>query len=159
MQEIVHQLGELFLQAVPTVLIVFLFYFILRSLFFGPLLKVMNERDARTTGAQKAAEAAQEAVRNKTQQFQDALKKARNEVYAAQEGVRKKLLEARNAQIKVARASAAEEVRVARERIAGEVAAARREVESSASQLAAEIAGKILEVRPFPPATPAREAR
>ena len=54
MQEIVRQLGELFLQAVPTVLIILLFYFILRAIFFKPLLKVMAERDARTVGAQKA---------------------------------------------------------------------------------------------------------
>src|SRR5260370_6139 len=33
MQAIVHQLGELFLQAVPTVLIILLFYFILRAAF------------------------------------------------------------------------------------------------------------------------------
>ena len=58
MQEIVHQLGELFLQAVPTVLIVLAFYLILRFLFFKPLLSVMAERDARTVGARKAAEAA-----------------------------------------------------------------------------------------------------
>ena len=48
MQEMVHQLGELFLQAVPTVLIILVFYFILRALFFKPLLKVMAERDVRT---------------------------------------------------------------------------------------------------------------
>ena len=56
MQEIVRQLGELFLQAVPTVLIILLFYFILRAIFFRPLLAAMAERDARTVGAQKAAE-------------------------------------------------------------------------------------------------------
>ena len=55
MQEIVHQLGELFLQAVPTVLIVLAFYVMLRALFFKPLLAVMAERDARTVGARKAA--------------------------------------------------------------------------------------------------------
>jgi hypothetical protein len=48
MQAIVHQLGELFLQAVPTVLIVLVFYFLLRALFFKPLLGVMAEREART---------------------------------------------------------------------------------------------------------------
>src|SRR6266853_427963 len=57
MQAIVHQLGELFLQAVPTVLIILLFYFILRALFFKPLLAVTAERDSRTAGAEKAAEA------------------------------------------------------------------------------------------------------
>jgi len=43
---IVHQLGELFLGAVPTVLLILIFYFILKSLFFKPLLAVMAEREA-----------------------------------------------------------------------------------------------------------------
>jgi len=60
--EILRQLGELFLQAVPTVLIILVFYFILRGLFFRPLLKVMAEREARTIGARKAAERAQQAA-------------------------------------------------------------------------------------------------
>src|ERR1700723_3814326 len=65
MHEIVRQLGELFLQAVPTVLIILLFYFILRAIFFKPLLAVMAERDARTVGAQKAAELAQAAAKER----------------------------------------------------------------------------------------------
>ena len=68
MQAIGHQLGELFLQAVPTVLIILLFYFILRAIFFKPLLAVMAERDARTVGAQKASEAAQVAASEKVKQ-------------------------------------------------------------------------------------------
>jgi len=77
MQVIGHQLGELFLQAVPTVLIILLFYIILRAIFFKPLLAVMAERDARTAGAQKAAEAAQAAAAEKVKQYQEALKKPR----------------------------------------------------------------------------------
>src|SRR5207244_1337185 len=46
--EIVHQLGELFLQAVPTVLIVLLFYLFLRANFFKPLERVMTARLERT---------------------------------------------------------------------------------------------------------------
>lgn len=157
MQQIAQQLGELFLQAVPTVIIVFLFYLMLRSLFFGPLLRVMAERDARTRGAQKAAEAAQAAAAEKTKQYQDALREARTQVYAEQDAARRKLLEERNAQLKDARARAADEVRLAKQRIAGEFAAARRDVEAASSQLAAEIARRMLESRP--PATPAREAR
>ena len=63
---IVHQLGELFLGAVPTVLLILIFYFILKSLFFKPLLAVMAEREARSIGAQKAAEAAQSGCRGKS---------------------------------------------------------------------------------------------
>jgi len=53
MTDLVRQIGELFLRAVPVALIVLIFYFILRTVFFQPLLKVMAERDARTLGARK----------------------------------------------------------------------------------------------------------
>src|SRR5438876_10751815 len=100
MQAIVHQLGELFLQAVPTVLIILLFYFILRAVFFKPLLAVMAERDSRAVGAQKAAEAAQAGAAQKVKQYQEALRQARGQVYAEQEAARKKLLDERAAQIR-----------------------------------------------------------
>jgi len=157
MQVIGHQLGELFLQAVPTVLIILLFYFILRALFFKPLLAVMAERDARTAGAQKAAEAAQAAAAEKVKQYQEALKQARGQVYAEQEAARKKLLDERAAQLKEARAKASAEVSAAKERITGELAAARREVEATVSQLSAEIARRILQAPRL--GSPAREAR
>jgi F-type H+-transporting ATPase subunit b len=157
MEVIGHQLGELFLQAVPTVLIMLLFYFILRAIFFKPLLAVMAERDSRTVGAQKAAEAAQVAAAEKVKQYQEALKQARGQVYAEQEAARKKLLEERAAQLKEARAKASAEVSAGKERVAGELAAARRDVESTVSQLSAEIARRILQAPR--PGTPAREAR
>src|SRR5215467_14393613 len=106
MQGIVGQLGDLFLQAVPTVLIIFLFYFILRTIFFKPLLKVMTEREARTTGAQKAAEVAQAAAAEKIKQYQEALKQARAKVYAEQETARKKVLDERAELVKQARVKA-----------------------------------------------------
>jgi F-type H+-transporting ATPase subunit b len=158
MQDIVHQLGELFLQAVPTVLIVLAFYLILRSLFFKPLLQVMAERDSRTAGARKAAEAAQAAAAEKVKQYQDALKQARAQVYGEQDAARKKLLDERAALLKAARTTAAAEVAAGKERVAGELAAARREVEATVAQLSAEIARRLLQTPPRPGA-PAREAR
>src|SRR5277367_1132295 len=143
MQEIVHQLGELFLQAVPTVLIILLFYFILRTIFFKPLLKVMAERDARTVGAQKAAVAAQASSAEKARQYQDALKHARAQVYAEQEAARKKVLDERAEVIKEARTAATKQVAAAKEQIGTEFAAARREIEKTVGQLSAEIARRI----------------
>lgn len=157
MQAIVHQLGELFLQAVPTVLIILLFYFILRAIFFKPLLAVMAERDARTVGAQKASEAAQTAAADKVKQYQEALRQARGQVYAEQEAARKKLLDERAAQIKEARTRASGEVNAAKARVAAELAAARRDVESTVAQLSAEIARRILQAPPS--SSPARETR
>src|SRR6202048_5431192 len=100
MQEIVHQIGELFLQAVPTSVILLLFYFVLRGLFFKPLLKIMAEREARTAGAQKEAEAAQAAAAEKIKQYQDALRPARARVYSEEEEGRQKILDARVATLK-----------------------------------------------------------
>jgi F-type H+-transporting ATPase subunit b len=153
MQSIGHQLGDLFLQAVPTVVIILLFYFILRAIFFKPLLQVMAEREARTIGAQKAAEAAQTAAAEKVGEYQESLKQARGIVYAEQEAVRNKLLEERANQVKEARTKATEEVNLAKQRVAGELAAASIEVKSVAGQLSAEIAQRLL---PLPPRSGSR---
>lgn len=158
MPSIGHQLGELFLGAAPTVLIILIFYFILRALFFQPLLKVMAERDARTVGAQKAAEAAEAAAAEKVKQYQEALKQARGGVYAEQEAARKKLLDERAAQLKDARTKASGEVTQAKQRAAKELRTARRDVEASVPQLSAEIARRILQAPPRPGASP-REPR
>jgi F-type H+-transporting ATPase subunit b len=158
MQEIGHQLGELFLGAVPTVLIILLFYFILRALFFKPLLRVMAERESRTAGAQKAAGEAQVAAAERVKQYQEALLRARGQVYAEREAAQKKLLDERAAQLKEARAKASGEVTAAKERVAGELAAAWREVEATVAQLSEEIARRLLETPPRP-GPPAREAR
>lgn len=158
MQDIVGQLGELFLQAVPTVLIIFLFYFILRAIFFKPLLKVMAEREARTVGAQKAAEVAQAAAAEKVKQYEDALKQARARVYGEQEAARTKLLDERAELVKAARAKATAEIAGAKARIAGELAAARRDLDATVWQLAAEIVSRIMQAPPRPN-SPRREAR
>lgn len=156
MGEMGHQLGELFLGAVPTVLILFVFYVVLRFLFFQPLLAVMAEREARTAGAQKAAEAAQAAAAEKIKQYQNALRQARTKLYAEQEAARKKLLDERAALLKASRNLASNEVSAAKEKVAQELAAAQRELEAGVPQLAAEIARRVLE---SPSAPTPREAR
>jgi F-type H+-transporting ATPase subunit b len=149
---------ELFFQVVPIVLILLVFYAVLRVLFFKPLLKVIAEREARTIGAQKAAEEAQKAAAEKVKRYQDALKQARTEIYVEQEGARKKVLDERAAQLKEARAKTASTVNAERERIAAEVLAARREIESSITQFAALVARRVLQST-RPPSAPSRESR
>ena len=158
MPDLVHQLGELFLGAVPVALIVLAFYLVMRSLFFQPLLKVMAERDARTLGAQKSAEAAQAAAAEKIRQYQEALKQARAKVYTEQEAARKKLMEERAAFLKEARAKATAEVNAAKQGSEKEFAAAKKDLEATAVQLSVEIARRVLQA-PNAPGSPATEAR
>jgi len=158
MPDLVHQLGELFLGAVPVALIVLVFYLVLRSLFFQPLLRVMAERDARTLGAQKSAEAAQAAAAEKIRQYQEALKQARAKVYAEQEAARKKLMEERAAFLKEARAKASAEVNAAKQGVETEFSAAKKDLGSTAPQLSVEIARRVLQT-PSAPGSPASGAR
>jgi F-type H+-transporting ATPase subunit b len=149
---------ELFFQVVPIVLILLVFYAVLRVLFFKPLLKVIAEREARTIGAQKAAEAAQKAAAEKVKQCQDALKQARTEIYVEQEAARKKVLDERAALLKQARAKTSDMVKAQRERIGAEVLAARPEIEAGITQFAALVARRVLQST-RPPSPPARESR
>jgi F0F1-type ATP synthase membrane subunit b/b' len=147
--EILHQLGELFLEAVPTVVIVLLFYFFLRWAFFTPIQKAMAERSAKIEGARAEAAAAEAEAKQELDSYNDALRKARGEIYAQQEEARKVVLDERARLLKAMRARAQEDVTAAKKRIASEFAAARQEVELQTPALASEIARGILE-KPSP---------
>jgi F0F1-type ATP synthase membrane subunit b/b' len=143
--EILRQLAELFLQAVPTVVIVFLFYLFLRWAFFTPIQRAMAERDAKIEGARReAAELEAEAVRE-LQEYNERLRKVRAEIYAEQEAARQAALDERARLLKAMRSRALEEVVAAKKKIADELTAASREVALQTDSLAAEIVRTILE--------------
>jgi F0F1-type ATP synthase membrane subunit b/b' len=158
--EILNQLGELFLAAVPTVILVFLFYLFLRWSFFGPMERVLSERHKRAEGARQEAEASRMAVHEKLRVYNDALRKARGEMFAEQETARRRVLEERQAAVTAARLAAQQELQVAKKALAAEVEAARMQLEQSSGTLAGEIAEAILTGGPSGPGRPRRgEAR
>ena len=149
--EIVNQLGELFLAAVPTVIIVFLFYLFMRWSFFRPLQRVLSERRKRAEGAKSEAEASRVLANEKRRFYNEALKKARAEIFAEQETLRRRTLDERQAKINAARASAQSGLQEAKKDIATEVKAARVEMEQSSGDLANDIAEAILAGMPSGP--------
>jgi F0F1-type ATP synthase membrane subunit b/b' len=149
--EIVNQLGELFLAAVPTVIIVLLFYLFLRWSFFKPMGRVLSERHKRAQGARIEAEASRVAVHEKLRSYNDALKKARVEIFAEQESQRRRTLDERQATINAARATAQGALQEAKKGIATDVEGARAELERSSGALANDIAEAILAGRPSGP--------
>jgi F-type H+-transporting ATPase subunit b len=142
--EIVRQLGNLFLGAVPTIILVLLFYFFMRWAFFGPVMKAMAERRARIEGARAEAAAAEAGARQEMDSYHEALRKARAEIYAEQEAARQVALDNRAKLLKAMRSRAQEEVTAAKKRIAAEFEAARAEVERATPELAGQIAQAIL---------------
>jgi F-type H+-transporting ATPase subunit b len=156
--EIIHQLGDLFLAAVPTVIFVFLFYFFLRWSFFGPITRVMAQRHANIEGARRYAESVQAAAREKSRAYQETLRKTRAGIFAEQEAARRTVLEERSAMVQKARSHANDEIQIARKRVAVEIEAARGEIGASGQQLAEQIVRMILERQPLNP-QPAGESQ
>ena len=158
--EIVNQLGELFLSAVPTVIIVFLFYLFMRWSFFEPMARVFSERHKRAEGARSEAESTLVAAHEKERFYSDTVKKARGEIFVEQEAQRRRTLDQRQATITAARTTAQTALQEAKKEIAAEVKAARVQMERSSGDLANEIAEAVLAGRPSGPgSSPGRGAR
>jgi F-type H+-transporting ATPase subunit b len=142
--EILKQLGDLFLAATPTAILVFLFYLFLRWSFFGPIERVVHERGRRIEGARREAEELRKNAQEKRRAYQEALRSARAELFRQQEAARRVVLGERGASIQQARQRANEEIQQAKRRIRAEIEGARAELDDSSSQLAEEIARAIL---------------
>jgi F-type H+-transporting ATPase subunit b len=151
--QILKQLEALFLKSTPTIILFLFFYWFLRANFFKPLERVLAERNARISQARKDAEAVQASAKDKTEAYEEALRKARAGVFMEQETVRQAALEERAKVLRAARSVAQETVRKEKERIAREFEAARKQLESESGVMAGQIAKMILAQGP------ARDAR
>jgi len=142
--ELVRQLGQLFLAAVPTVVLVFLFYFFLRWSFFKPIERVLASRRARTEGARREADAARHLAQEKLAAYRAALKNASAQLFVEQDATRRVAIEKREAAVRAARAGAQERVRAAKLEQEREFAAARTALEAPSVALGQQIARSFL---------------
>ncbi len=130
--------------AIPTILLLILLYFYLKSMLFGPLEKVLRQRDQLTAGARKAAEESLTAAERKQLEYERKFAEARAEAYKAQEETRRKWLDDQAGQVEASRTQAGEMVQAEKARIATEASAARESLAASSSGLAESIADAIL---------------
>lgn len=144
---IAHQLGELFLGAVPTVIIFLLFFVFMRWAFFNPILKAMAERKALIDGARAEAAKVEAEARQELDTYNQALKSALAKIYEEQEHARQAVLDERAQLLRAMRNRSQDEVNEAKKKIAADLAAARAEIERQTPALADEIARIILEPR------------
>jgi F-type H+-transporting ATPase subunit b len=144
MEQTLRSLVEILQKAVPTILLLLLLYFYLKAMLFGPLTKVLKQRDELTKGTRKTAEESLANAERKTAEFEAKLRDARSELYKEQENERRKWLDDQAAQVVQAHERSAEAVRKAREEIAAEAATARETLAASAGSLADEIATSLL---------------
>jgi F-type H+-transporting ATPase subunit b len=144
MEQTLHALAGILQKAALTIGLLLLLHFYLKAMLFGPLEKVLKERDDLTRGARKAAEQSVAAANQKTEGYEAKLREARAEVYKAQEEIRRRWIEDQASQVAQARERNAAAVSKARDEIAAEAAEARRSLTESSGALADEIATAVL---------------
>src|SRR5579863_1292851 len=84
MVQTLHDLGGIVLNALPTFFLIVILAFFVKFLYLNPLEKVLAERFRLTEGARKAAEESLKNADTKIAEYQEALSRARNEIYLEQ---------------------------------------------------------------------------
>jgi len=144
MDQILHDLGELLLKAVPTFLLVGLLYFYLKWVFFRPLDRVLEARRLATEGTRKLAEETLAKASAQAAHYQAALQAARAEIYREQEEARRRWQEERAATVQEAKQTAERMIQESADRLQSEVAEAKRALELQAGSLAAQVVERVL---------------
>lgn len=144
MDTTLKQVGELLLDAVPTVVLLLLLYATYQNVVRKPLERILKERRDRTEGAALRARADVAAAEARTQEYEEKLREARLAVFKAQEARRQKAQQMRSEAMTEDRAKAQEQIRQAKAGIEQDMAAARVGLQAETERLATEIVRTIL---------------
>ena len=147
MEQTLHALGGILLKSIPTIVLLLFLYFYLKLMLFGPLTRVLKQRDELTVGTRDAAEKSLKDAERKVREYEAKMREARAEVYREQEEIRRQWLADLTGQVERARERTGLTVQSAKEQIAAEIAAARHSLAESAGVLADEIATVVLSRR------------
>jgi F-type H+-transporting ATPase subunit b len=145
MDQTLHQLGELLLGAVPTVILLALLYILYTVIVHRPLRRVLDERRSKTEGAVEKSKADIAAADARTAEYEQRMREARATVFRAQEARRKAALEGRAAAVNEARSKAQAQVQAAKADIEKDREAAQVGLQGEAQSLAVEIMRRVLE--------------
>jgi F-type H+-transporting ATPase subunit b len=146
MQDIIQQLGQLLVEAIPTALLFIVLVLCYQFLIQGPLTAVLAKRRALTEGAMEDARKAIAQAEAKTAEYADRLRQARAEAYKLREQRIRQWNAERDATLDSARKSAGDRVRQAKTALDAEAAAARETIQSSVAELASQAVRAVLPV-------------
>jgi F-type H+-transporting ATPase subunit b len=145
MDQTLHQLGELLLGAVPTVILLAILYLLYTAIVHKPLQRVLAERRSKTEGAVEKSRADIAAAEARTTEYEQRLREARAAVFKAQEARRQAVMQARTNAVNESRTKAQAQVQAAKKDIESDRAAAEKALQADASALAQEIVRRVLQ--------------
>ncbi len=144
MDEIFHQLGDLVLGSVPTMILFLLLLFCYTVLVDHPLRRTLAERRGRTAGAQEKARAAVALAEEKARDYADRLRAARVEMLRNREKQVAGWNAAREKAVGETREAAQARVREARLAVEADAQRSRASLDGAIDALAGEILTAVL---------------
>jgi F-type H+-transporting ATPase subunit b len=144
MDQILNQLGELVLGAVPTMILFILLVIVYGFLVRRPLDRVLAERRARTLGAVEQARTAIAAAESETTAYEEKLRAAKAEIFQAHDKKLKQWNAEREAALAQVRKHTQERVQGARQEIEQSAQDARLHIVSQSEDLSRRILNAVL---------------
>jgi F-type H+-transporting ATPase subunit b len=144
MPEIIQQVGNLMLGAVPTALLFIVLVLAYHFLVQGPLTATLAERRARTEGAVEEAHKAIAKAEARAAEYDAKLRQARAEAFKIREQRVKQRNAERDAALDAARKAAGLKVSQARAELEAEADLARQAIHASAGELANQVVRAVL---------------
>jgi F-type H+-transporting ATPase subunit b len=145
MDQTLHQLGELLLGAVPTVVLLTLLYALYANIVHKPLRRALEERRSKTEGAVEKSRSDIAAAEARTAEYEQRLREARATVFRAQETRRQAAIQVRANALAEARHRAQAQVQAAKKDIEKDREAAQAALQGEAATLAEEIVRRVLQ--------------
>jgi len=144
MEDILQQVGDLMLGAIPTALLFAVLVLAYQFLVQGPLSRTLAERRARTEGAIEDAHKAIALAEARATEYADKLRHARAEIYKLREQRAKQRNAEREAALDAARKTAGSKVSQAKAELEAEAAHARQAIQASGADLANQMVRAVL---------------
>lgn len=144
METMLHDVGQVALRAIPTIVLFLFLYFYLKSMLFKPLQEVLGRRREATDGARKRAQEALDRAEHKVKEYEAALRQARGEIFVEQEKQRKAWRDEQTALVAAAREQAMTKIKEGRLQIAADAAQAQSGLNAQAEALADQIVAQVL---------------
>ena len=144
MESTLHGLGQLLLKAVPTIFLLLIVHFYLKSMFFRPMGEVLAKRRAATEGLRESAAVMRVKADEQTKSIEAQLRQAREGIYQEQEEARRGWIGDQTAQLEDARKQTRELIHQSDEMLEAEAVAAKSQLAGTADALGDQIAQTLL---------------
>ena len=144
MNDTLQALAGILLKGLPTFILFLLLHFYLRRIFFGPMAKVLRDRQEATVGAKRAAAESLRTAESKAVEFEQKIDEVRTQLSKEREATRKGWLDNQASRVAAAKVATDSKITDGKTQITQQVAAARQSLAGETSRLADEIATAVL---------------